>query len=143
MRKATIMTMTVALLVGAAIAPVTTAGAKSANPGATDQGGSVASGTHDDQVVLRRDGASAVQFESVVGGAHTPALRRDGAKAVPFFAEASQPAGSADSGFDWGNATIAAISSGLILLGLASLLLFWRRASVRAVAPGAHGGASK
>jgi hypothetical protein len=140
MRKATIMTVTAALLVGAAIAPLTAAGAKNGNPAATDQGGAAARGT---QVVLRRDGESAARFEPVVGAAHTPALRRDGTKAAPFLAEASQPASSADSGFDWGHATIAAISAGLILLGLVSLFLLWRRTSVRTVAPEAHGSVSE
>jgi hypothetical protein len=88
-----------------------------------------AEGARDDQVVLHRDGSKAVPFDPVVGGGNDPVLHRDGSKAVPFVAATSPQTGSADSGFDSGDAMIAASACGLMLLGFGALLLVRRSRS--------------
>jgi hypothetical protein len=124
--------MTVAVLVGAAIAPVVPAAAQKASPAAPDQAGPLHESASSDQIVLRRDDERAVPFEPVVGAGDVPALRRDGLNAVPFVAQVGPQAspadsGSAGSGFDWVAALIGAGSAyGLLLLGAGALMLVRR-----------------
>jgi hypothetical protein len=105
MRKSTITTMTVAILIGALIAPVAQAAPK-------------------DQILLHRDGDRAVPFDSVVGVGEVPALRRVGSAAVPFVADIGPQTGPADSGFHWRDAMVGAgAACGLMLLGVGSVVL--------------------
>ena len=129
MRTSNVSLTTVAILVGAAIASVVPAAAQSGDPSAArDHTGSPVDSAHHDQVVLRRDGESAVPFDPVIGAGNEPVLRRDGSTAVPFAAEAGPQAASADEGFDWGDAIIGAGSAyALILLASGALVLVRRR----------------
>lgn len=129
MRTLNVSMTTVAILVGAAIAPVVPAAAQSTVPSAApDHAGSPVERAHHDQVVLRRDGESAVPFDPVIGAGSEPVLRRDGSTAVPFAAEAGPQTASADEGFDWGDAIIGAGSAyGVILLASGALVLIRRR----------------
>ncbi len=124
MRRSTITTMTVAILMGAVIAPVVPAAAQSTMSAAPDQVGATIARASHDQILLRRDGEGAVPFDPVVGASEEPVLRRDGSGAVPFVADLSPQAGPADSGFDWGDAMIGAgTACGLMLLGAGALVL--------------------
>ena len=115
MRRLTVTTMTVAILVGSAVAAVAPAAAEGGIP------------------VLHRDGEQAVPFHPVVGGGEL-VLRRDGSEAASFVGETTPQASATHSGFDWGDATIgAATASGLMLLGIAALML------VRRTRPGPAG----
>jgi hypothetical protein len=120
MRKA-ILTTWAAMLIGAAIAPITPAVAE--HSAATDR----------DQPVLRRDGDRAVRFDPVVGAGDQLVLRRDGSSAVPF--EAGPPAAPADESFHWGDALIGAAGAcALIVLASAALALVRRRRPPRRLA---------
>ncbi len=137
MRISRVTTTTVAILVGAAIAPVVPAAAQNAGPAAPDQVGSAVETAHHDQIVLRRDGESAVPFDPVIGTGDEPALRRDGSKAEPFVAEVGPQAGATGDGFDWGDAMVGAgIAYGLMLLAAGALLLIRRRIPRLALASG-------
>ena len=128
MRISRVTTTTVAILVGAAIAPVMPASAQNSGPAAPDQAGSVVEAAGHDQIVLRRDGESAVQFEPVIGTGAEAALRRDGSKAEPFAAEVGPQVHVAGDGFDWRDAMVgAAIAYGLMLLAASALVLIRRR----------------
>jgi hypothetical protein len=104
MRKA-IATGAAAILIGAAIAPLTPAAAQADPAPAQGPAGSQSQAADHDQVVLRRDGDRAVPFRAVIGGGESPA----------------------DEGFHWGDALIGAGGAyALILLGSGAFLLIRR-----------------
>jgi hypothetical protein len=132
MRKA-ILTTGAAMLIGVAMAPVTSAVAQEGAAATQKPAGSEAPAADRDQSTLRRDGDRAVRFDPVISAADQPVLRRDGSKAVPF--ETGAPAAAADESFHWGDALIGAASAcALILLGLAALGLIRRRRPSRRLA---------
>ena len=128
MRTSAVTRKTVAILVGAAIVPVTPAIAQDGPNAAPDRAGTPVKRADDDQTVLRRNGDRAVPFDPVVGAGNQLALRRDGAKAEPFAAEAGPPTSFAGESFDWGDAMIGAGAAyALMLLGAGALTLIRRR----------------
>ena len=132
MRKA-ILRIGAAMLIGAAMVPVTSAKAQDGAAATQNRAGSEAPAADHDQAVLRRDGDRAVRFDPVIGARDQLVLRRDGSSAVPF--ELGPPAAPAHEGFHWGDALIGAVSAcALILLGSAAFALIRRRRPARRLA---------
>ncbi len=111
MHRTIVIRWVTAILLGAAIAPVTPAMAQVGGATTQDRGGAQARAADHDQIVLRRDGDRAVPFE--VG---TPAAR-------------------ADEGFHWGDALIGAAGGyALVVLASGALVLIRRRRPPRHLA---------
>ena len=125
MRISAMTKKAVAIVVGAAIIPVASAGAQNGLAAAPDRAGPAVETEHHDQVVLRRDPDRAVPFDPVIGTRGVPVLHRDGSQAEPFVAEVGPTADSPRTGFDWGDALIGAY--GAIVLATGAVVLIRRR----------------
>ena len=128
MRTWTMTKRAVAIMVGAAIIPVASAGAQNGLAAAPDRAGSAVETKHPDQLVLHRDPDRAVPFDPVIGTSGASVLRRDGSQAAPFVAEIGPTANSPGTGFDWGDALIGAgVAYAAILLATGAVVLIRRR----------------
>ena len=128
MRISAMTKKAVAIVVGAAIIPVASAGAQNGLAAAPDRAGPAVETEHHDQVVLRRDPDRAVPFDPVIGTRGMPVLHRDGSQAEPFVAEIGPTANSPGTGFDWGDALIGAgVAYAAILLATGAVVLIRRR----------------
>lgn len=124
----------VAILIGAAIAPVVPAVGQTDATATRDRAGASAQRASGDPVVVRRDGDRAVPFDPdpVIGSGEASILRRDGSQAVPFVAEVGRQAAPAEEGFDWGDAAIGAAGAvGLMLLASTARAVGQRRRESR------------
>jgi len=127
MRISAVTRKTVAILVGAAIVPVTPAIAQDGPAAAPDRAGTPVERADDDRTVLRRNGDRAVPFDPVIGSGNQPALRRDGSKAEPFTAQVGPPTSFAGESFDWGDALVGAGAAYAVMLLAAGALTLIRR----------------
>jgi hypothetical protein len=122
----------VAILIGAAIAPVVPAVGQTDATATRDRAGASAQRASGDPVVLRRDGDRAVPVDPVIGSGEASILPRDGSQAVPFVAEVGRQAAPAEEGFDWADAAIGAAGAvGLMLLASTARAVGQRRRESR------------
>ena len=133
MRASMVSGAAVAILVGAALAPVAPSAAQDGAGATTDRAGSAAKETQQGEIVLRRDADRAVRFDPVIGAGEQPTLRRDGSQAVPFAPGPGLPtSGTQPDHFDWADAAIGAAGAvGLMLLASTAWVGLHRRRQSR------------